>query len=335
MKSEKLDVVMKRTAKKAPNKAVGELTDYDTRDQYSANINRFCAWILEKYGVKRVKQLERLCNDREINIIEIVQQYADYLADAGRYKATTIHTYLAPVCKGLGISMKDIEKPVRKAADIIKNTARVTNERGRHEQNQERIKPLLELATIVPVRPQALVRLTTDCITETPFGDHIVSVRDKGGKMSLQLLMPGEEARVRELLSQDLDGQPVKPGKRPYCKKDLGSIAWSQLRIKRAQQLERHYERVLGRDSPARSEWVDRICALYAASHPSFSASKLKAYRDNLIRPGRYSLRGGNLQRAKELGRPTSYDRVALRIVSVFVLSHWVDETTVRNYLTK
>ena len=28
-------------------------------------------------------------------------------------------------------------------------------------------------------------------------------------------------------------------------------------------------------------------------------------------------------------------DRVAVRIASVYALSHWVDETTIRNYLTK
>ena len=35
------------------------------------------------------------------------------------------------------------------------------------------------------------------------------------------------------------------------------------------------------------------------------------------------------------LGRPTEYDRVAVRIASVYAFSHWVDESTIRNYLTK
>ena len=40
-------------------------------------------------------------------------------------------------------------------------------------------------------------------------------------------------------------------------------------------------------------------------------------------------------ERAEALGRPVSYDRVACRIVSVYALSHWEDESTIRNYLTK
>lgn len=335
MRSEKLSVVMKRTAAEAPGKKAGELTDYDTRGQYSTNIDKFCAWLQGTHNVKREQQLDRLCNELGITRRDIVQQYADHMIDSGRLKATSIHTYLAPVCKGLGVKMKDIDKPIRKSADIVKNTVRSTNERGQKEQLQERLQPMLELASIVPVRPQALVRLTTDCITRTPQGDPVVSVRDKGGKISLQILLPGEEARVRELLSKDLSGRPVAPGERPFSKKDLGHIAWSQFRAKRSQELERHFERVFAQDPAARLPWIDRICELYKESHPSFSAAKIRKYREDLERPGRYALRGGNLARAKELGRPTSYDRVALRIASVYGLSHWVDETTVRNYLTK
>lgn len=334
-RSEKLAIVMMRAVKDAPTKKAGMLTDYDTMKYYAKNIDRFCNWAREKYGIKRENQLDRVCREKEIGRQELVQIYADELVDSGKYKATTIHTYLAPVCKGLGINMGDIDKPLRKSAEIDKNTGRHTNERGRQEQSQKRVQPLLELASIIPVRPQALVRLTTDCITNTPQGFPVVSVRDKGGKDSIQILLPGEEARVRELLSQDLDGNPVTPGERPFHKSDLGHIAWSQFRITRAQKLERHFERVFAKDPAAKGAWIDWICALYAASHPSFSKSKLHRYREDLERPGRYALRGGNLTRAKELGRPTSYDRVALRITSVFALSHWVDETTVRNYLTK
>lgn len=58
-------------------------------------------------------------------------------------------------------------------------------------------------------------------------------------------------------------------------------------------------------------------------------------YRARLGKPSRIFIRGGNLERAEALGRPVSYDRVACRIVSVYALSHWEDESTIRNYLTK
>ena len=82
-------------------------------------------------------------------------------------------------------------------------------------------------------------------------------------------------------------------------------------------------------------EWVDKICRKWNESHPKATESQRNAYRARLEKPSRIFIRGGNLERAEALGRPVSYDRVACRIVSVYALSHWEDESTIRNYLTK
>ncbi len=58
-------------------------------------------------------------------------------------------------------------------------------------------------------------------------------------------------------------------------------------------------------------------------------------YRRKLENPSPISIRAANRERAEQLERPTEYDRVVVRIASVYALSHWVDETTIRNYLTK
>ena len=46
-----------------------------------------------------------------------------------------------------------------------------------------------------------------------------------------------------------------------------------------------------------------------------------------------WDAKGASKQRAMELGRPTSYDRLALLAVSVFHLSHWRLDVTVSNYM--
>jgi hypothetical protein len=65
------------------------------------------------------------------------------------------------------------------------------------------------------------------------------------------------------------------------------------------------------------------------------TVADVEKYRKQLENPAPISIRGGNRERAIALGRPTEYDRVAVRIASVYALSHWVDESTIRNYLTK
>ena len=84
-----------------------------------------------------------------------------------------------------------------------------------------------------------------------------------------------------------------------------------------------------------KKEWIDKIVAKYTREHPKNTKEKVDTYRQQLENPAPISIRGGNRERAIALGRPTEYDRVAVRIASVYALSHWVDESTIRNYLTK
>ena len=46
-----------------------------------------------------------------------------------------------------------------------------------------------------------------------------------------------------------------------------------------------------------------------------------------------YLIRGENLEKARALGLPDTYNRLALMAVSVFHLSHWRLDVTITNYL--
>jgi hypothetical protein len=48
---------------------------------------------------------------------------------------------------------------------------------------------------------------------------------------------------------------------------------------------------------------------------------------------GIYRLRGQNKLDARKAGRPTEYDRLTLLYVSVFCLSHWRNDVTVKYYM--
>jgi hypothetical protein len=215
---------------------------------------------------------------------------------------------------------------------------------------------ILRLAEIVTVRPRAMVRLTVKNLKIDENGDHIIAVRDKGGKESIQLLLPHEATIVREILSTNAEGNPLKPGERPFTAKDLGQIAYSGFRIRRAQQIEAYFDRQFNswknmpRETPEqqklrddakvkaealKKEWIDKIIEKYRQGHPKETPADVAKYRRKLENPSPISIRAGNRERAEKLGRPTEYDRVSVRIASVYALSHWVDETTIRNYLTK
>lgn len=348
--SERLNAVMKRNAARSTEKEVAKLTNDVTIKPYRRNIERFCNWAKE-LGISRYHHISEF----GYTPTTLIQKYANHLASTG-LKATSIHTYLAPVCKGLKVCMSEIAKPSRMAKDIVKNTKLHQNKAGAKQLADPVNARLCQLAEIVPVRPQAMVKLTSGNITVDENGDHIVVIRDKGGKMSIQLLLPHEVDLVRRLLSTDADGRPLKPGERPFSTKDLKQIAWSKFRIERAQHIEEYFEKRFNawKTMPSKTpedrnrraeakvtaerekrEWIDKIVAKYAQAHPKDPVEKVDAYRRQLENPAPISIRGGNRERAIALGRPTEYDRVAVRIASVYALSHWVDESTIRNYLTK
>lgn len=349
-RSEKLEIVMRREAILNDSKADGKLTNDVTTKPYKRHIENFCDWTAE-LGIKRVADIQK----QGYSPVTLVQKYTDELVAKG-LKATSVHTYLAPVCKGLGIGMGQISKPVRRSADITKNTKERQNAVGERQVEDPRYARILRLAEIVTVRPRALVRLTTQNIKVDENGDNIIEIRDKGGKESIQLLLPHEVQFVQDILSTDAEGRRLKPDERPFTHKDLGQIAFSKYRILRAQHIQSYFERrFTGWESmPSRTrkqrqvraaaksaalaekqQWIEKIVAKYAAAHPKESAAKIERYRQDLSRESKISIREGNRERAVVLGRPTEYERVSVRIASVYALSHWVDETTIRNYLTK
>lgn len=349
-KSEKMIAVMNRNAAENPEKSEGKLTNNKTIGPYRHHIGAFADWAAT-LGIKRMADIGRNGYTEQT----LIQKYADHLISKG-YKATSIHTYLAPVCKGLGVGMSEISKPQRLSENIVKNTKIKQNKTGEKQLDDPKYARILRLAEIVTVRPQAMVRLTVNNLKIDENGDHIIAVRDKGGKESIQLLLSHEATIVRDILSTNADGNPLKPGERPFSAKDLGQIAYSGFRIKRAQQIEAYFDRQFNawKDMPKatpeqrkhrdearekaealKKEWIDKIVEKYRQGHPKETAADVAKYRRKLENPSTISIRAGNRERAIALGRPTEYDRVAVRIASVYALSHWEDETTIRNYLTK
>ena len=188
-KSERLDVLMLRVAPLNEDKPGGRLTDRNTLKSYKTNILKFYEWS-KALGISREHQIAKNGYSPQT----LIQKYTDELVGKG-LSAATIHTYLAPVCKGLGIGMEQIRKPVRRSAEISKNTKLNQNAAGARQAEDPRFARILRLAEIVAVRPRALARLTAQNLRQDENGDYIIAIRDKGGKESIQLYCDYLECR--------------------------------------------------------------------------------------------------------------------------------------------
>lgn len=315
--------------------------------QYKRNTTLFCNWAVETYGITRERHIAQNGFDR----VTLAQRYCDHLIVKGLSTAT-IHTYMAAVCKGLGISMTEISKPSRATTAKKKG---ITSTGKPVTASTQREKDLLRLAEIVVIRKEAFSKLTIGNLILDENGDHLIVQRDKAGKMSLELVLPHEVDFVKRMLSTNALGNPLKAGQRPFTPKELEHINFSNCRYKRAQELENHFDQVFNAwkkmpsNKPAerkarqtareaaemqRELWKDKLTHKFADAHPGAHAAIAK-FRAELDNPSDYILRGINRQIAEQIGRPVSYDRVSLKIASVYALSHWSDDSTIRSYLCK
>lgn len=346
-KSERIDVVLKREVRYSASKRNGVLTNALTLKNYDTWIKYFCDWCRQKYGIKRMHQIAQLGHSPQ----SLIQEYEAYLYDHGK-KPDTIHTYLAPICKGFGIGMSEIQKPTRAHPDRLKG---VTSTGKTVICRSPRDVELARLADIVTVRKTAFSKLTTANLIQDENGDFTIQREDKLGKVSCQLLLPHEVDFVQRMLSTDEEGHPLQDGKHPFTLRDLAHINFSDCRYRRAQEMQRYFEVRYNswRDMPTgnaaqrqeRNErrrqaeaekrmWIEKLVAKFSAAH-AHSPQAIRKFRERLEKPSRYVMRSNNREIASRIGRPESYDRVALKICSIYCLSHWEDDSTIRNYLNK
>ena len=277
-------------------------------------------------GIRRAEEIDA----------DKIQQYANHLQAQG-YSASTIHSYLAPLCKARGVAMDAISKPVRKAADYTKGgktpiIAPPDVAAGKWAGGTDAThKPTpIELNAALGFRASELLRLRPGDLHTTSDGKMYVYLDNgKGGKEQWQRVLPQYEDMVRAAFtvsSGDNGGGSAAP---IYRRTELGSGKnyHGQRRVM-AQEALAYYSKRLASEPDYRKELYHEIADnWHHLNHRDRKDLEPLSYFD---RP--YELRGGNRELAEAQGKPTMLDRLALRAVSVLHLSHWRDGVTISNY---
>lgn len=267
------------------------------------------------------------------------------------YAVSSIHTMTAGVCCGLGIPMDGIA-PSGTALDKTKSTGR--NQRAEQERNKEENQNIVRFAEMVGGRKSACEKLQGSDWIELPDGRCFVRfLKDKGGKDQLQLIAPEHVEEVRAYFSDKTPDELIFP---ESIDKNL------DLHAIRAEHARAEYERFAeicstdeGREQMRKQLWERFYDSQYGnkAWLSSMNAAKQALENGNIkkaeeyfnkarkkekefaaeMKDGTYWLHGANRQAAILNDRPVSYDRLALCCVSVFALSHWRNEMTVKHYM--
>ena len=318
--------------------ATARVTDKHTIRNYKSAIATFCEWAEER-GISPLKDIKG-------KRVETLNEYSKYLQERG-YSAGTIHTYLAPICKGMQVEMDKVDKPKRKAATVSKRRVETSNLQGKRELTQERYNRSVRLSEAVGARRAELARLTyADLVARDESGYRCVAIHDgKGGKDTMQRLTPEQEAVVDDFIQKAREAG-LSASERVLTRKELQNhIDYHSLRAQRAQRAYEAYEERIRTEGAA--PLIRELVARWNEYHRGDDAIQTRNGKFFIRKGSRaahfykelrafdklYALRGDNRRRALTEGRPVVYNRLALLAVSVFDLSHWRLDVTVTNYM--
>ena len=295
---------------------------------------------------------------------EHIQDYSDWLQSKGK-SASTIHTYLAPVCGYHGVSMKEIRKPSRKVSETKRSRTREDKyKRSDQQYNNDKYKFLADFQACVGLRRAELKILRLNSFKQDESGKWCIEVIGKGNKYQLQRVLPDDLEFIKkyfntpnsaELLFKDSDFsdnmdyhhlraiQSQKAYQYYYNSiyKEDGTIDSQAVYKLRGELMARwnKYNLYTKRDEIKAKEKIMYLKTLPDTHKIREKIKELEKIKDGKPRAfpfddtkGFYKLRGDNRRFALEHGLPLEYDKLCVMAVSIFHLSHWRLDT-LTNYL--
>lgn len=302
-----------------PNQSI---TDRDTIHSYKSSINRFCTWAKEEgYSKEQI-----LSNPKEH-----LQEYTNHLKEEG-LSNSTIHTYIAAPCKGLGIPMQHISKPER-SADNITRSRGGGNPQGQREMQDSRFERLVAFQEVTGLRRAELKDLKGEDLRIKDGKMYVIAQQGKGGKEQWQRILPKDT----ETVQRTFDG--IKKGDHVFSDAEMkNKIDLHGMRAEHAKECYDYYMERIRQDPAYREQLREELQQYFRDHHSPSGEFDTRAYErfcnDMEKNEGVYQMRGKTRELAEEHERPTDYDRVALMAVSVEHLAHWRLDVTVVNYLT-
>lgn len=273
--------------------------------QYKNHAIKFGLWCKENYKCRHFDD----CKSH-------IQDYADFLIKEG-YSASTIHTYLAAVCRVWEVDMSTIQKPERHVSDNTRSRGKKAVD-TRKDAQREASPRLYDFAARVGLRRREYLRLYDDSLVEDESGYPCIRVRGKGGKVQYQRILPADIQFVCSYFTDKDANECIFDRKELTNKIDL-----HHLRASQAKRAYLHYLDAI-RAPAFKAQLIRELEA-------RFEANGRKLNHDQI--DGKYYLRGLNRKFAREHNLPIAYNRLALMAVSVFHLSHWRLDVTVCNYM--
>lgn len=276
---------------------------YRTSRNYANWLHRAADYFKSK-GITRADQIHRA----------EIQAYSDALQASGKYSPSTVHNYLAALCRAAEVPLSSISKPIRAASGFSRGSGGGSGK-------------AYELNELVGLRRSELGQLRKEDLTVDGNGNMYVMVhRGKGGKSQKQYILPENQESVRQFFGA------VGAGEKVLANDDFNGT--SDYHAQRRKNAQKAYEYFSQRISEGGEEYRKELYSeLAGRAHAENKKNRSIEPYSHFDSP--YTLRGANRAKAEAEGKPTEYNRLAVRAVSILCLAHWRDNVTVEDYLLR
>ena len=282
-----------------------------TMKQYTRDVDRFCDFVLEQTGTERMSVQESK---------EYIQPWLNSMADKG-LASGTIKTYMHAVLKAVHERASGYDRPKVSYADRRKGgDYKAIND----EKNRRNHADILDLNRVVGVRRNELPKIKLDDIKMTDRGIEVYTV-GKGGKHNTNVI---RDSVKQEVLLHYVERAKAEGRKTLVTAAQMKNDA--DLHSERAHCAKDYYKYIMDeiRANPQKREE-------YKAHINTILRETGRQPKTNRQFEHDYFCRGDNKLDLLEQGKPIRYDRVATMMVSIEVLNHYREDTTINFYLSR
>lgn len=298
--------------------ALKQISSNKSKQTYMRGIKKFMDYA-ENLGIRHLEEIP------ECERNEFLQKYEKWMEDEC-YAASSIHTYLAPVCKAMGVNMSEIDKPKRSAGQLKRSRDETANLQGKAEEEKDKYQRLVDTQKAIGIRRNELRKLTGSDLIETTKGLYVRVRRGKGGKYQMQSILPQHEEQIREVW------RGIKANELVFSETEMrNKIDLHSMRADLAKEAYDYYAEQI-KDEEFKMNLQAKLFKRYMNYNKNANDVE-KWAKENIFNDKPYVMRGENRDNAIAHGRPVEYDRLAMMAVSVFHLSHWRLDVTSVNYL--
>ena len=300
--------------------------------EVKASLSRYNHDLTRKQYIRNMKYFVQYCrSEHNCRSLDECKQYIDvyinFLINKG-LSACTIHTYAAAISATYQIPLNSISKPRRIIGEFTRGRNEIQYPHSSQDLENPAYRRLIEFASKCGIRREEYAKLKkSSWVIDPSTGKHAIFVaRGKHGKEQYQLVRDEDVPWFEKFFAEVPDDRYI------FSKAEMNNhLNLHRFRADNAKRWYAELEQKLKDDPSYADIMIEQIKARYIHSRDP-RTGKPKHFDPKSVE-GFYFLRKSLRQKQISENKPIKFNRLIVKYVSIFCLSHYRESVCIQNYL--